>query len=99
MKHHLLENVKIVAGENDGIAFQRQTLTYNLLYVRECTASASGARGAAGNLFYIYDSQTQSTSTISAFARFVHVTRTHIDMQPKLAITCTTGCNNSCSHM
>jgi hypothetical protein len=80
MKHHLLENVKIVAGENDGIAFQHETLTYDLLYVRECTASASGA---AGNLFYIYDSQTQSTSTISAFARFVHVTHTHIDMQPK----------------
>jgi hypothetical protein len=83
MKHPLLENVKILAGENDGIAFQRQTLTYDLLYVRERTASASGARGAAGNLFYIYDSQTQSTSTISAFARFVHVTRTHIDIQPK----------------
>jgi hypothetical protein len=51
MKHHLLENMKIVAGENDGIAFQRQTLTYDLLYVRECTALASGARGAAGICF------------------------------------------------
>jgi len=48
MKHHLLENVRIVAGENDGIAFQRQSLTYNPLYVRECTALASGARGAGG---------------------------------------------------
>jgi hypothetical protein len=79
---HLLENVRVAAGENDGIGFQRPSLTYHtFMWGRVQHWPAELDKNSR------YRSQPQvrcfNSGAISTSARFVHVTLTQYDTQPK----------------
>jgi hypothetical protein len=80
---HLVENVRVAAGEKDGIGFERPSLTYHpFMWGRVQHWSAELDKNSR------YHSQPQLTcfnsGATSTSARFVHVTLTQYDTQPKV---------------